>query len=235
VQTPAKTLVLGHRGAPREAPENTMRAFEVALEQGADGVELDVQPAGDGTAVVIHDDRLDRTTDRHGPLAALTWGDIVGARSRGEPVPRLEQAVEWAVRSGAWLNVEVKSTGVEAESVRIVREAGLMERTFFSSFLPEVVTALRRAAPDGTVCYLTERWDAEVQAGVRMLGMDGVCLHHSIATPEAVAWLRDHRLHCVVWTVDDPQRMRELYEQGVLAIISNLPRLAAEVRAEVTG
>jgi glycerophosphoryl diester phosphodiesterase len=230
VQIPAHPLVLGHRGAPREVPENTLRAFRLALEQGADGVELDVQPAADGVPVVIHDPSLDRTTDRTGSLAELGWDEIAGARAGGEPVPRLEEAVAWAADAGAWLNVEVKSPGAEAAAVRAVRAAGLMERTFFSSFLPGVVAALLAEGPDVTGLLLTERWDEEVMAGVRELGVAGVCLHHPLATGPALAWLRERGLHAVVWTVDDPARMRELFAEGVLAVISNLPAVAVAAR-----
>src|SRR5262245_3514397 len=101
-----RPLVLGHRGAPRAAPENTLRAFQLAMELGADGVELDVQPSADGVPVVLHDDTLDRTTDGSGDVATLPWARIAEARADGEPVPRLEQVVEWAADVGAFLNVE---------------------------------------------------------------------------------------------------------------------------------
>jgi glycerophosphoryl diester phosphodiesterase len=227
--------VLGHRGAPREAPENTVRSFQLALDQGADGVELDVQPAGDGTAVVIHDDSLDRTTDRTGSLAGLDWAAISAARSGGEPVPRLEQAIDWAVRTGAWVNVEVKSPGVEQESVRRVREAGLLDRTVVSSFLPGVVAGLRAQGDDATCFLLTEHWNEETRAAARELGVAGVCLHDPLATPEALAWLREYRLHAGVWTVDEPTRIRALFAQGVLAVISNYPARAVAARREVFG
>src|SRR5215211_2975476 len=71
-----RPLILGHRGAPRGAPENTLRAFRLALEEGADGVELDVQPSADGVPVVLHDDTLDRTTDATGDVATLSWARI---------------------------------------------------------------------------------------------------------------------------------------------------------------
>jgi glycerophosphoryl diester phosphodiesterase len=225
VRIPDRPLVLGHRGAPRDAPENTLRALQVALDQGADGVELDIQPAADGTAVLIHDETLERTTDGVGTLARLTWEQISRHRAGGEPISRLEQAVQWARESGAWLNVEVKSPGIEQTAVRLAREAGILEHTFFSSFIPGIVQALRAEAPDAAVFFLTERWDHEVMEGVLAMRMDGVCLHHSIATAAALAWLRDHRLHAVVWTVDDPVRMRTLFDERVLGVITNLPAL----------
>jgi glycerophosphoryl diester phosphodiesterase len=229
---PDRPLVLGHRGAPFQAPENTMRGFRLAMSQGADGVELDVQPAADGTPVVIHDLSLDRTTDRTGAVAALSWPAIAEARAEGEPVPRLEEAAAWAAESGAWVNVEIKSRGAEAASVAAMEAAGVMGRAVFSSFVPEVIAELGRVAPQARRYFLTERWDDEVRRMVQDLGAHGVCPHHSIATPSLLAELREAGLGVVVWTVDDPERIRELVRAGVDAVITNRPELGVAVLRE---
>ncbi|HYW07014.1 MAG TPA: glycerophosphodiester phosphodiesterase family protein, partial [Longimicrobium sp.] len=173
---PDHPLILGHRGAPREAPENTLRAFRLARDHGADGVELDVQPSADGVPVVIHDLTLDRTTDSGGLVAALAWERLAAVRAGGEPLARLESVAEWAAESGAWLNVEIKSAGIEAESAAAIEGAGLIPRTFFSSFLPEVVARVGDVAPSATRFLLTEDWSAAVLATARELGVRGVCL-----------------------------------------------------------
>jgi glycerophosphoryl diester phosphodiesterase len=232
---PDRPLVLGHRGSPRRAPENTMLGFRLAREEGADGVELDVQPGGDGAPVVIHDASLDRTTDRTGAVAAMSWEEVSAARSRGEPVPRLEQAAAWAAESGAWLNVEIKSPGAEAASIAAIEAAGVLDRTFFSSFLPDVVARVGELAPHAARFLLTERWDDAARAAVRRLGVRGVCLHHSAATPVALAELKDAGLDVVVWTVDDPGRLRELLRAGVRGVITNHPARGVEALREVMG
>lgn len=232
---PTRPLILGHRGAPREAPENTMRAFRLAVEQGADGVELDVQPSADGVAAVIHDDTLQRTTDAAGSVPMLPWERIAGARARGEPVPRLEEAARWAAETGAWLNVEIKSVGAEAAAVAAIRGAGVMERTFFSSFLPTVVAEVGRLAPEATRCFLTERWNAQVRRLVETLGAQGVCLKNRLATPAVLAELRGKGLAVVVWTVDDPLRTRVLLRAGVQALITNRPAMAVAALRDVAG
>ena len=227
---PDYPLVLGHRGSPRELPENTIASFKRAVQEGADGVELDVQPAGDGTAVVIHDATLDRTTTGTGLLRSLDWERIRALRAGDEPMARIEDAADWAVESGAWLNVEVKSAGAESAALAAIRAAGLLDRTLFSSFEIGVVRTLREAAPDADVFLLTDRWNDEVRALTVELGVGGVCLHDPLATPEALGWLSARGLRCVVWTVDDEARMELLMRAGVAAIISNLPAVAAAVR-----
>ncbi len=232
---PERPLVLGHRGSPARAPENTLRGFRLAAEEGADGVELDVQPAADGTPVVIHDATLDRTTGARGAVAELGWDEIGRARAGGQPVPRLEEAARWAAESGAWLNVEIKSPGAEAAAVAAIEAAGVLERTFFSSFLPDVVARVAEVAPHAARFLLTERWDDEARAAARRLGVQGVCLHHEAATPAALGELRGAGLDVVVWTVDEPARLAELLRAGVRAVITNHPARGVAALREVAG
>ncbi|HEV7589912.1 MAG TPA: glycerophosphodiester phosphodiesterase [Longimicrobium sp.] len=228
-----RALILGHRGAPRGAPENTMRAFRLALEEGADGVELDVQPSADGVPVVLHDDTLDRTTDQSGDVSVLPWERIAAARSEGEPVPRLEEVVAWAAETGAFLNVELKRPGAEAAAVAAVARAGLRERTVFSSFLAASVAEVRRLDPAAACYFLSDGRAGLAMAVARQLGAWGVCLGARRATPAALAEFRRAGLPVIVWTVDRPYRIRGLLREGVRGIITNLPSLAVQVRAEV--
>ena len=226
-------LILGHRGAPYDAPENTLRAFALAMEQGADGVELDVRRARDGVPVVVHDDSLERTRGTAGRVAELEWPAL--ARLTGAELPSLEQAAAWAAASAAWLNVEMKVPGAEAATVEILRSAGVAERTFVSSFDARVVAELGRLAPELPRFLLTEAWDEAAQQVVVESGARGVCLHVDAATALNLEVLRNDGIPVVVWTVDAPSRIRELLDAGVAAVITNRPRVAAEVRRELLG
>jgi glycerophosphoryl diester phosphodiesterase len=228
-----RPLILGHRGAPFDAPENTLRAFALALEQGADGVELDVQRARDGVPVIVHDDTLDRTSTALGRIADHDWPAL--ARLTGAELPSLEQAAAWAAASGAWLNVEIKAQRVEAATVEVLRATRLTERAFVSSFDPAVVAEFARSAPELRRFLLTEEWDEAAQEAVAASDAQGVCLHVDAATPLTLEVLHNDALPVVVWTVDAPSRMRELLDAGVAAIITNRPRVAAEIRREVLG
>jgi glycerophosphoryl diester phosphodiesterase len=125
--------ILGHRGAPREAPENTLAALRRALELGLDGVEYDLQALRDGEAVLLHDDTLERTTNRSGPIGALALPEIAGIdaggwfhkRFAGEPLPLFTEALELPVAAGeaAPLHmIEVKDPALVAEVARRVAE-----------------------------------------------------------------------------------------------------------------
>jgi glycerophosphoryl diester phosphodiesterase len=224
-------LVFGHRGSSADAPENTMRAFRLALEQGADGIEFDVQPSGDGVPVVIHDDTVERTTDGVGVVGTMPWEALARLDAGGgERIPRLDEVAAWAAETGAWLNVELKAAGAEAESLRVLREAGVLERTVFSSFDPEVVAAVGRLDPGVRRFLLTERWDAEAAGVAGAVGAGGICLENAAATPVALADLHERGLPVVVWTVDDPRRVAALLDAGVAAVISNVPAHAVAAR-----
>lgn len=219
-----RLLLLGHRGAPEEALENTLESLARALRDGADGVELDVRAAADGTPVVIHDATLERTYGIGGTIAELPWPAL--QRLTGARLPSLQQAAAWAASSGAWLNVELKEPGVEAATLQLLAEHELLERTFLSSFIPEVVARVGAVEPRARRFFLTERWDDAARQGLVQSGASGVCLRSDAASALSLDVLRQEGLPVVVWTVDHPPRMKELARAGVAAIITNRPALA---------
>lgn len=225
-----RLLVLGHRGVPADAPENTLRSFDLALRQGADGVELDVRRAHDGTPVVIHDATLERTFGVDRAVDALDWPAI--QRLTGSELPSLQQAAAWAAAAGAWVNVELKEGGVELETIDILQSHGILDRTFLSSFDPHVVARVGEVSPGSQRFFLTERWDEAARERFGVSGAAGVCLRVDAATPPALDVLRREGLAVVIWTVDDPVRIAELVDARVAGIISNRPASAvAAVRA----
>lgn len=223
-------LILGHRGAPLEAPENTLRSFALALTQGADGVELDVRLARDGVPVIIHDPTLGSTPRDTAAVAELDWPAL--QRLTGAQLASLPQAAAWAAAAGAWLNVELKVPGVEKAALDCLDEAGLLPRTFISSFLPEVVREVGRIRPASMRFLLRERWDGPARDALAWSGAGGVCLEVEAATADALASLSAAGLPVVVWTVDDAARMAELLRAGVDGIITNLPAVGAAARRE---
>ena len=230
-----RPLILGHRGSPDHAPENTLRGFQAALEQGADGIELDVQISSDGVPVVIHDPVLDRMTSRRGRVDHHSWAELQSVRVGDEdPLPSLEQVAVWAASSAAFLNVELKASGVEAAVIEILDRHGLLDRCLLSAFDPASVSNVR-LAPHVRAFLLCERWDNTAREDVARSGAQGVCLRDDAATPAAVADIAASGLPLVVWTVDDARRIRALIESNVFALITNHPAMAAEVRMAKKG
>lgn len=223
-----RPLILGHRGSPREALENTLRSFDLALRAGADGVELDIQVARDGAAVVVHDESLDRVLGISATVSALDWPAI--ERVTAAQVPSFGQVVAWAAASGAWVNVELKAAGAEEKVVQAIRRTGIAERIIISSFDHESVKRAGSVGPELRRYLLTERWDSEAEERYRAADAAGVCLRADASTPATLALLTDRRIPVVVWTVNEAGRVRELLEAGVVGIISDEPAMAAAER-----
>lgn len=223
------TLVIAHRGASADAPENTMRAFELARTQGADMVELDVQPTADGRLVIFHDGTTERWNGRPDPIDRLVWADLQRLRIRGEPVATFEELCVWAAKVGMRLNVELKVPGVEAPVADLLRRHGLVEQVVVSSFQPAALLTLRRVAPDLRRAVLmgvrpSRPSPARVLWQLRRLG--AVAWHPDLrlgSLQRLLPLVRRHGYRVNVWTVDHPKAMRDMIALGADGIITNEP------------
>lgn len=231
----ARPLVLGHRGARRDAPENTLEAFELAREQGADGVELDVRLDADGRVVVLHDPDLKRVTGARDARGIKTLGarelaavDLGG----GARVPELSAVLAWAAPHGLVVNVELKHDVARRRALvrsvaRIVSRApGAPEHVILSCFHPGVVLALSRRLPEFTVAWLVHAGQrfAKGARGFRWLGARAVHPEHVLATPARVRRWRRAGAVVNAWTVNDATEARRLAGLGVDGLISDAPR-----------
>jgi glycerophosphoryl diester phosphodiesterase len=236
-------LVLGHRGASAEAPENTLVAFRLALAQGADGVELDAWRCASGEVVVVHDERTGRVAGVDlgvpdsplGALRALDVGAWKGEAFGGERMPLLSEVLE--ALPGAVVNVELKSRGRDLRlaeaAARVVARAGAGRRVIVSSFDWRLLVAFRLAAPAVPVGLLFDgdrAWRLRLWAAIRLLGPSAVHPDRRLVTPErARAWIA-RGLAVNVWTVDDPAEAAALAALGAAALITNVP---ARIRAAI--
>lgn len=240
-----RPLVLGHRGSSAAAPENTIAAFRLAREEGADGVELDVRRCGSGEVVVFHDADARRIAGSPlriadatlAELRALDVGAHRGAAFRGARVPLLAEVFE--ALPGAFVNVELKTEGrdlrLAAATAAVIRAAGAGRRVIVSSFDYRLVVAFRLAAPEVPVGLLFEReqrWRVSLALATRLLGPAAVHPDRALVTPERARRWRRRGLGMNVWTVDDPEEARRLAALGATAIISNVPgRIRAALEA----
>lgn len=226
-------LVIAHRGASAVAPENTMAAFELARVQGADMIELDVQPTADGALAVFHDDTTRRWNGRADPVARLQWGELRQLAIGGEPVPLLDEVCRWARETGMRLNVELKAAGVEQPVAKLLRDTGIVEQVVVSSFLPQALLALRAIAPELPRAALMGIRTSRPNVRIReawpfwwLRRLQAAAWHPSWELPlleRLLPLVRGRGYRVNVWTVDDPATMRRLIALGVDGIISNYP------------
>lgn len=238
-------VIFAHRGSSGEAPENTMSAFRLAIEQQAEGIELDVQMTIDKKIIVMHDEAVDRTTNGTGLIASQTYNRLKRLDAsykfpayRGEPVPLLSQVMELLAPTTLQLNIELKNSvilyeGMEEAVVSMVREYGMASRTVFSSFNHYSIAKLAKLAPEieGAILYsegLFEPWVYAAKLGARALHC-----RHNHAVPSIVE--RTHRAGMKIrpYTVNSESALKKFIAMGVDGIITNYPARMARIREEM--
>lgn len=235
-----RVLNFGHRGASHDRPENTLAAFELAAQYGADGVELDVVLTKDRRLAVIHDEYVDSTTDGTGPVAAKTLAEMkeldagshFSADYAGLRVPTLDEVFE-AVGDRLLINIELKglgrkNDGLEAVVADLVAHHKMAERVLISSFNPLRLRRMRRIAPQLPLGFLHDHsapLSLRLMAQVALLGLQTQAdhPHESEITSKYLIRARRRKQRVNVWTVNDPERMRELVSLGIDTIMTDRP------------
>ena len=231
-------LVVAHRGFSGAAPENTLIAFEKAIEIGSDMIELDVHLSRDGEIVVIHDETLERTTNGKGMVAdhtlkelkRLDGGSSFGPQFAGEKIPTLKEVLDLA-KGRVPVNIEIKNPthgkytiGELAEKVlRQVNEAGMMDRIIFSSFNPAALEWIERNEPRAWIAFLFHRpWnflgDIPGSQEYAVLNLRNIHL-----TREKVAEIKKAGKRINVYTVNTDEELEQFRRWGVDGIITNHP------------
>lgn len=231
-------LCIAHRGASGEAPENTLEAFELAIEQRADMIETDLHLCRDGSIVLAHDSELAGSE-----IATLCLDEI---RQRCPGIPTLEEALG---RCGSRIpfNLEIKTApsgcyeGLERLALDAVREFGLLRGTLFSCFDDRVLETLRELEPAARIALLVSpRSAAKAEARARRLGAEAVNPALVLATSEHIAALHSLGLQVHVYTVDEPADTRRLLDAGVDGLFTNFParlrsQLDSSTEADASG
>ena len=234
-------LIVGHRGARREAPENTLAGFRHLRDLGVRAVEFDIQVSADGELVVIHDPVLERTTNGRGQVGEHSAADLAAldacrvpfpAWPAREGVPTLDQVL--AVLAGfTHLELEVKARTEADEAAVIARlpalwaKHGLAGRARTTSFNPRYLHGIRAAAPDiarGFLCEADFGGDA-VQVATA-LGCTSLGPNESLCTHELTEAAHAAGLYVSTWTVNSQARAQALRAMGVDALITDVPTQA---------
>jgi glycerophosphoryl diester phosphodiesterase len=241
-----RPIIFAHRGACAHAPENTLAAFELALAQQADAIELDVKLSADGQVIVHHDATVDRTTNGHGALKdmsldelkALDAGSSFSEAFKGEKIPTLDEVFE-TVGKRTFINVELTNYTTPRDELvetvcMLVKKHKLQKRILFSSFFASNLSKARSYLPD-VPCGLLA-FNGLLGIWARSFGFafgKFEALHPALKDMTQQQVARVHRLNrrVHVWTVNDERDMRRLFGWGVDGIFTDDPQLAVRVRA----
>jgi len=245
-----RPLIFAHRGASAHAPENTLAAFELAVAQGADGIELDAKLSADGEVVVIHDATVTRTTGGEGRVSQLTLatlreldaGSFFSEKYKGEKIPTLAEVFE-TIGNHVIINVELSNyytvplDGLAEKVCKLVKRFGLQENVLFSSFLPSNLARARSLLPEVPRGLLA--MGGWMGWWARSFGFnfgDYQVLHTNLRDVTARQIARVHRLkrRAHVYTVNTAEDIRNLLSWNVDGIITGDPKLAVEILTEKT-
>ncbi len=236
-------LNIAHRGFSGKYPENTMLAFKKAVEAGADGIELDVHFTKDGEVVIIHDERIDRTSDGEGYVVDFTYAEISGFDASAgfagvygfNRIPTLREYFELVKPiEGFITNIELKTSineypGIEKVVLELIDEFGLEDRIIISSFNHYSIMRTKAINPRIKCGFLESSWIYNFGEYTKTRGVE--CVHplYLSLNEESVSEIKSNGIQINTWTVNKEADVERLYNLGVDAVISNYPDMVKGV------
>jgi glycerophosphoryl diester phosphodiesterase len=228
----SKTLIVGHRGAPTVAPENTMLSFREAWKIGVDMIEFDLQSTKDGRLVVIHDYELSRLTSREGYVGEMDYSELIELdMGEGEHIPLLADVLDWA-KGKVKLNIEIKIPDIEHETLQLVDESGMTDSVLFSSFIQSVVERIKDISANCRTALLLNELDYTSIRTAKELNANAINPLFYAMPKDFVQDAHHVGLEVFPWTVNDREIMMDLVKQGVDGIITDYPDIAISARRE---
>ena len=230
------TLNIGHRGFSGLYPENTMLSFQKALKAGVDGFEFDTHLTKDGEIVVIHDEKIDRTTNGTGFVKDYTYEELkqfdassVFAGQYGiNHIPTLREYFELTKGMDLMTNIELKNSiiwydGMEEKVIAMIREYGVEEQIVLSSFNHYSIMKCKKLAPELKCGFLDSSWLVNPGEYTKSRGVE--CYHPSFRSLDeaTVAEVHSHGIEINTWTVNETEDIQRMFDLGVHSVITNFP------------
>lgn len=236
------TKVFAHRGFSGKYPENTMPAFEAAMDLGVDGIEFDVQFSKDGQLVIIHDETVDRTTTGKGLVREYTLEELqqfeASAGFRGQygfvTIPTLETYLQRVKSTDLITNIELKTgryeyPGIEAAVLELLRKYDLVDRVIISSFNHFSVLRMQALCPEIKCAFLSDNWMIDAGKYTASFGVQCYHPHFTNLIPDVVSELKSHALEINTWTVNTAEDALRMQALGIDSVIGNYPDMLKEV------
>lgn len=241
--------ICAHRGASAYAPENTLEAFELAVQQGAHGVELDVHLTRDKEILVAHDERIDRVSDGIGAICDMTLAEIkrhVFNREHpeyeGARAPTLREVYELLKPTGLYVNVELKNSvkaypGLEEKCLELAAAMGMEDRVVYSSFRHQSMVRMKELSTFSACGLLYGSVMVRPWEYAQALGVDALhpLFTELLFTPDECEKAHERGIKVNTWTVNDERSMRMVVEAGADMMITNFPDRAMDLLKLIGG
>ena len=225
-----KTQIFAHRGYPVKFPENSLQGFKYAIDHGADGLEFDVHLTRDNVPVIMHDEKIDRTTQGHGRIRDYTYQQLRQyPLANGETIPLLKDFLKLVGSHDIHLNLEFKTNqihykGIEKIVLAMVKDHQLKYPVIYSSFNLPTLKVAQKVDPHQIYCFLTDKKIADPKAFIKKEHLDA--LHPGYYAPGIEDLER-------IYTIDDTKTMKKLFKKHVQGIFTNNFVKALKVRNEI--
>lgn len=218
----AKVLIIAHRGASKLAPENSLKAFQKAIELKADYVEFDVHMSKDGEIIIMHDSNTFRTTGHKGKISDMTLEELKQLDcGEGEKIPTLQELIDIA-KGKIGLQLEIKAKGMAKKIVDLLRNADLIESTLISSFDHDELLEVQKIEPNLRLAALI--LGIKKNKTIRdAISHNYSAIHplHKFVSEKFIENAHKNNIKVNVWTIDSKVRMRKLVDLGIDGIITN--------------
>jgi len=218
--------VLGHRGAPAYEPENTLASFKKAIELGVDQIELDLRFSKDSKLVVIHDEKLDRTTNGKGFVREFTLAELKKLDAgKGEKIPTLQEVIDLIRDKGIFLQIELKESNMQRYLLDLIQKNNLEERVMVISFLHEELRKIKELNPNIKTGILIGQKLIDPLERLRQVRADAVSMRHTLVNKRLVEKLHQNNIELTVWVVNEPRDVGRAINLGVDIIGTDKPDL----------
>ena len=222
-----KFVTYAHRGASHYCPENTMMAFYMGMQMGANGIETDVRRTRDGVLVLFHDATLTRVTGAEGDVADCTYAELqellVKKGELHDKIPTLEDFLAHFAYRDITFAIELKADDIEKEVADLIFRYGIAQKTVVTAFELHRLENIKAYAPALRIGYLTQTVDDALVD--KLVNMDAaeICPHGRDVTPENVAKWHARGLNVRAWGISDEAIMKKVYDAGADGMTVNFP------------
>lgn len=237
-----RPIVFAHRGASGYLPENTIPAFEKAVAMGANGIELDIHKTKDGQLVVIHDEKIDRTSNGKGYVKDYTLEELrrynynaTHPECRKADIPTMREVFELIKPTDLIINIELKTgvifyDGIEEDIIAMTKEFGMEDRVIYSSFNHYSIMKIKELDPKAHTGFLYMDGILDMPEYGKKHGVEA--LHpalYNVNYPNFVARCHELGLKINTWTVNSKQYLNMACKMGLDGIITNFPDVALQI------
>ena len=235
ILTNAQTKIIAHRGFSSVAPENTLIAFQKAIESKADYFELDVQKTKDGSIVVIHDSSVDKTSSNNikGKISEMNYSDLdtisvgyplkFGDEYKNEKIPTLREALELA-KGKIKVCIEIKIYGVEQEVLEIINDLGVNDEVIIFSFYYPVLAKIRQLDKNIPILFLIDKADKMTIDYAKIIESNAIGVGYGTTVTKAyLDFAHKNNIEVWKWTVNEEVEMQQLINLGLDGLITDFP------------